>query len=74
MSKPEEARDPWERPADVLPDQEWFWTPEWIAGEREAEADLAAGRSKVFYSDEEFLSYLARFDETTEEAADPPAQ
>jgi AbrB family looped-hinge helix DNA binding protein len=25
-------------------DQAWFWTPEWQAGEREAEEDIKAGR------------------------------
>ncbi|MEV3935150.1 hypothetical protein AB0K52_04080 [Glycomyces sp. NPDC049804] len=74
MPEPEEARDPWERPTDVPPDQEWFWTPEWIAGEREASADFAAGRGKVFYSGEEFLAYLEGFDQTSEEAVEPPGQ
>ncbi len=40
------------------PDQWWFWTPEWQAGEREAEADLAAGRFDRYESDEEFLEAL----------------
>lgn len=56
------------------PDQEWFWTPEWIAGEREADADIAAGRGKTFYSGEEFLAYLEGFDETADEAAERPGQ
>jgi len=38
--------------------QAWFWTPEWQRGEREADADLAAGRSERFESDEEFLAAL----------------
>ena len=38
--------------------QAWFWTPEWQAGEREADADIAAGRVIRFDSDEEFLAYL----------------
>lgn len=38
--------------------QAWFWTPEWQAGEREAEADLAAGRFDRYESDEEFLEAL----------------
>ncbi|HEV8574232.1 MAG TPA: AbrB/MazE/SpoVT family DNA-binding domain-containing protein [Dehalococcoidia bacterium] len=25
-------------------DQAWFWTPEWQAGEREADEDIKAGR------------------------------
>lgn len=39
-------------------DQAWYWTPEWQEREREADADLAVGRSRVFGSDEEFLSAL----------------
>jgi len=38
--------------------QAWFWTPEWQAGEREADADLAAGRSDRYESDEEFIAAL----------------
>ncbi len=42
----------------IDPDQWWFWTPEWQAGEREADADLAAGRFQRFDSDEAFLTHL----------------
>ncbi len=38
--------------------QAWFWTPEWAAGEREADADLAAGRGERFESAEAFLAAL----------------
>ena len=38
--------------------QAWFWQPEWQAGEREAAADLAAGRSRVLDPSEAFLSSL----------------
>lgn len=49
-------------------DQAWFWTPEWQEGEREVEADLAAGRrGRVFDSDEEFLAVL-------EESIDDPSR
>jgi len=34
----------------VPKDQAWFWTPEWQAKEREAEAALAAGDYKEFKS------------------------
>jgi hypothetical protein len=44
---------------EIDPEQAWFWTPAWLAGEREADADLAAGRSTVFASDDEFLAHLA---------------
>jgi predicted transcriptional regulator len=42
------------------PDQAWFWTPRWQAMEREADADLAAGRVTHFESDEEFLDALRK--------------
>jgi antitoxin PrlF len=41
-------------------DQAWFWAPEWQAGEREADEDIAAGRGSHFGSTEEFLSGLDR--------------
>lgn len=43
---------------NVKPGQEWFWSEEWQAAEREAEADLAAGRYEVFENDEDFLASL----------------
>jgi len=42
----------------IDPDQAWFWTPEWQAKEREADADIAAGRGLFFGSDEEFIAHL----------------
>ena len=42
------------------PGQAWFWKPEWQVGEREANEDLAAGRSEVFDSDEEFEHRLSQ--------------
>jgi len=38
--------------------QAWFWTPEWQAGEREADADRAAGRIKTFGSGNELIGAL----------------
>lgn len=47
------------RPQKVIDaTQAWYWTPEWQAGEREADADLAAGRVETFDSGEEFLEAL----------------
>jgi len=43
---------------EIDPEQAWFWTPEWQAGEREADEDIAAGRVTRSYSDEEFLAAL----------------
>lgn len=45
----------------VLPvpaDQAWFWTERWQQMEREADADIAAGRTEVFESVEDFLADL----------------
>ncbi len=44
--------------ASVKPGQEWFWTAEWQAAEKEAEADLAAGRVETYENDAEFLASL----------------
>ena len=38
--------------------QSYFWTKRWQAGEREAEADLEAGRYQDFDSIEEMLADL----------------
>lgn len=32
----------------VPADQRWFWTPAWLAGEREASAQIAAGGLAVY--------------------------
>lgn len=42
----------------IDPEQAWFWTREWQEREREADEDLAAGRSTRFESDDEFLTAL----------------
>ncbi len=47
------------RPRKVIDaTQAWFWTPEWQAGERRADEELAAGLGERFESDEEFLAAL----------------
>jgi antitoxin PrlF len=49
------------RPQKVIDaTQAWYWTPEWQAGEREADADLAAGRGETFESGEAFLDALRK--------------
>lgn len=49
------------RPRKVIDaTQAWFWTPEWQAGEREAEREIAEGRGEKFDSDETFLEALRR--------------
>lgn len=40
------------------PDQAWFWTVEWQAKEREADADGAAGRIVHFDNDDALIAYL----------------
>jgi hypothetical protein len=42
----------------VNPDQAWFWTPEWQAGEREVDANQAAGLGTFYGSTEEFIAAL----------------
>jgi antitoxin PrlF len=39
-------------------DQAWFWTESWQQGEREASADIAAGRTRRSASAKEFLESL----------------
>jgi AbrB family looped-hinge helix DNA binding protein len=49
------------RPRKVIDaTQAWFWSPEWQAGERDAEADLTSGLTETFASGEEFLDALTR--------------
>ncbi|HEY8869030.1 MAG TPA: hypothetical protein VIM30_06535 [Candidatus Limnocylindrales bacterium] len=45
----------------VLPvpaDQRWFWTERWQALEREADADIAAGRAVVVDGVDELIAHL----------------
>ena len=39
-------------------DQAWFFTPEWLAGEREADGDIAAARGTVHESAEDIFTHL----------------
>lgn len=38
--------------------QSWFWTPQWQAGEKEADEDTAAGRTMRFNRPEKAIEYL----------------
>jgi bifunctional DNA-binding transcriptional regulator/antitoxin component of YhaV-PrlF toxin-antitoxin module len=38
--------------------QQWFWTERWQRMEREADADIAAGRFSTHDSAEDFLTHL----------------
>jgi hypothetical protein len=42
----------------LAPDQAWFWTEEWQAGEREVEANKAEGHSTFHGSTEEFIAAM----------------
>ncbi len=46
--------------AQIPRDQLWFWTPEWQAMEREADADKAAGRVKRFKSAKALIASLKK--------------
>lgn len=51
-------------PKKLIPaDQQWFWTEEWQTGEREAQAEIDAGRVKSFDSMEDFLEDLRKNDD-----------
>jgi hypothetical protein len=39
-------------------DQAYFWTAEWQAGEREADADIAAGRVETFDTMDDLIADL----------------
>ena len=43
-------------------DQAWFFTPEWLAGEREADDEIAAGRGTVHQSVDEMFGHLDSLD------------
>ena len=47
------------RPVLPVPaDQRWFWSQRWQAMEREADADIAAGRTTVVDGVEELIEHL----------------
>lgn len=43
---------------DTDPDQAWFWRPEWLGGEMDAERELASGQGTAHESDEDFQRSL----------------
>ena len=46
-------------PVVVVPaDQAWFWTERWQAMEREADADIAAGRATIVEGIDELIAHL----------------
>jgi antitoxin PrlF len=50
-------------------DQAWFWTPEWQAGEREVDEQLARGEYVTYNSSEEFLAALEALSKELDEKA-----
>lgn len=48
------------RPANVPPDEQWFWSEEWQAGEREVNEAFAKGDYLEFESVEEAITELHR--------------
>ena len=49
------------KPARLIdPSQAYFWTPEWQAGEREAEEDIRKGRVKRFHTVKALIKDLRR--------------
>ena len=43
---------------EIDSEQLWFWTPEWLAGERMVEEDLRLGRYEDFDNMDDFLATL----------------
>lgn len=39
-------------------DQAWFYTPAWLAGEREADEEIAAGRGTIHQSADDMFDHL----------------
>lgn len=55
------------RPVVAVPaDQAWFWTEEWQAGEREVDANYAAGNSITHDNVEDFVAALEEMMHETE--------
>ncbi len=52
----------------VPAEQAWFWTERWQAMEREADAELAAGKSTTFDTADDFLAHVERIDAEADEA------
>jgi hypothetical protein len=48
--------------ARLNPDQAWFWTEEWQAGEREVDREIAAGNVTTFATLDEFDAALDALD------------
>lgn len=60
IPSPDESVNRWRQPASLHTSQEWFWTPEWQAGEAAVTIELNAGLGEVFGDVEDFLADLDR--------------
>jgi hypothetical protein len=47
-------------PEGTDPSQAWFWTPEWQAGERNVDEEIAAGRVQTFDDVDALFAHLDR--------------
>jgi AbrB family looped-hinge helix DNA binding protein len=56
----------------VPAEQAWFWTKRWQMMEREADAELAAGKSTTFDTADDFLAHLERIDAEADDAGSAP--
>lgn len=51
------------RPMIAVPaDQAWFWTKEWQEGERQVDAEIAAGLGTTYDNAEDFMAHLDDLD------------
>ena len=57
------SRSPGAPPPVIPVGQEYYWTEEWQAGERETLAELAAGRGRTFDTAMDALRYLFSADD-----------
>ncbi len=55
-----------------MQEQAWFWTPTWLAGEMEAQEDIATGRTVRYLEHEDFIKALMEIEHTRPEE-DPRA-
>ena len=51
-----------DRQRTIPPDQAWFWTERWQQMEREAQADIDAGRVHRYANVEESIAALERLE------------
>lgn len=46
----------------IDPDQWWFWTPEWQAGEKQADEDIRLGHYETFNNAKDLIKSLHQID------------